>query len=69
MVRWEYKTLKLGTKGFLGGKLDEVELETKMNELGKDGWELVSAFDTNQSHGETRDVIVMFKRRTDYYVD
>ena len=69
MIRWEYKIIKFGTKGILGGKLDEVELEAKMNERGKEGWELTTAMDTNQSHGETRDVIVMFKRRTDYYVD
>ncbi len=42
--------LKLGTTGFLGGKLDEKALEAKMNELGKAGWELISAFATNRSY-------------------
>jgi hypothetical protein len=61
-MKWEYKTLKLGTHGFLGGKFDERQLEQMMNTLGEDGWELASAFDTSKSYGETRDVIVMFKR-------
>lgn len=59
---WEYKTLKLGATGFLGGKFDEKEFDSKMNKLGKDGWELVTAFDTNMSHGQTRDVVAVFKR-------
>lgn len=61
-MNWEYKTIKLGTTGFLGGKFDEFELEEKMNQLGRQGWELTTAFDTNKSYGETRDVVVIFKR-------
>ena len=61
-MQWEYKTIKLGTKGFLGGKLDEAKLDTYMNQLGAEDWELASGFDTNQAYGETRDVVVIFKR-------
>jgi len=61
-MKWEYKTIKLATTGFTGGKLDETKLEHLMNELGSQGWELASAFDTNQGSGETRDVVVIFKR-------
>ncbi len=61
-MKWEYKTIKLATKGFLGGKLDETTLENYMNELGSQGWELTTAFDTNKAYGETRDVVVLFKR-------
>jgi hypothetical protein len=60
--KWEYKTMKLATKGFLGGKFDEDTLDAFMNQLGSQGWELVAAFDTNQAYGETRDVVVIFKR-------
>lgn len=63
-MKWEYKTIKLGTTGFLGGKLDERELEQYMNQLGQQGWELTTAFDTNKAQGETRDVIVIFKQIT-----
>ncbi len=64
-MNWEYKTIKLATTGFSGGKLDEVELEVKMNQLGRQGWELTTAFDTNQSYGQTRDVVAIFKRPTE----
>ena len=64
MIKWEYKTIKLATTGwFVGGKLDEKQLDEHLNNLGFDGWELVSAFDTNQAEGRTRDVVVIFKRQ------
>ncbi|MCF7973178.1 MAG: DUF4177 domain-containing protein [Phycisphaerae bacterium] len=62
-AKWEYKTIKLAATGFLGGKFDESTLDAFMNDLGRQGWELVSAFDTNKSYGETRDVVVIFKRQ------
>ena len=61
-MRWEYKTIKLATAGFLGGKFDAEQLDLYMNELGAQGWELVTGFDTNKSYGETRDVVAIFKR-------
>lgn len=63
MVRWSYKILKMQAEGwFAGGKIDEHALEVEMNRLGSQGWELISSFDTNKHHGETRDVVVIFKR-------
>ena len=62
-MSWEYKTLKLGTKGFLGGKVNEVELAKALNELGRQDWEVVNVFTTNQGQGQTRDVVVVLKRR------
>lgn len=59
---WEYKTVKLRTTGFIGGKLDETKLDATMNQLGREGWELTAAFDTNEAYGSTRDVVVIFKR-------
>jgi len=61
-MQWEYKTITLATKGFWGGKLDVGKLDAFMNNLGADGWELVTGFDTNKGYGETRDVVVLFKR-------
>lgn len=61
-MNWEYRTIKLAAKGFLGGKFDEQQLDAYMNQLGSEGWELVTGFDTNKSYGETRDVVVIFKR-------
>lgn len=62
-MQWEYKTVKLGTKGFwMGGDLDATEFTMMLNELGRDRWELVSAFETYQGHGSTRNVVAVFQR-------
>ncbi|GGH27378.1 DUF4177 domain-containing protein [Paenibacillus segetis] len=65
MTLWEYKTIKLKTGGFMGGKLDEMEFESELNRYGQDGWEVVSCFDTSYGQGTSREVIVVFKRPKD----
>ena len=62
-MRWEYKTVKLATEGFLEDKLDEAKLDSLMNQLGNDGWELVVGVCPTELLGGTRDVIVIFKRQ------
>lgn len=62
MTRWEYKTTHLAATGWLGGNLDFTAFEALLNDLGRQGWELVSTFDTNTSGGVTRDVVAVFKR-------
>lgn len=62
MRRWEYKTVEFNTKGFWGGKLDTEEFNNHLNSLGRDGWELISCFDTNQAEGSSRKVFAVFKR-------
>ena len=63
LQRWEYKTITVDTKGaWLGGKLDAVEFDRMLNELGHEGWELVSTFATNKGHGESRHAVAVFKR-------
>ena len=61
-MRWKYRVLKLATTGFFGGKVKVESFEAHINDLGRQGWEMVCAFDTNQSYGQTRDVIVLFKQ-------
>lgn len=63
MENWEYKTIKVEPKGFFGGKVDLNELEAELNTLGRNGWELVSTFETNMSQGASREVVCVFKRR------
>jgi len=63
MEQWEYKTWKYKTGGFLGGKIDEEEFDAQLNQFGKEGWELVSCFDTSVYQGQSRDIVVVFKRR------
>jgi hypothetical protein len=63
-TRWEYTTLVLGAAGFFtgGGQIDPQVLTDRLNDLGDDGWELVSVFDTNRASGETRIVVAVLKR-------
>lgn len=42
MKRFEYKTLEIKLKGTWGTKFDTVEIDKALNELGSQGWELVS---------------------------
>jgi len=62
-MNWEYKTVQLGTHGIMGGKFDGSKLDELMNELGAQGWELVAGFDTNMGYGQTRDIVLIFKRQ------
>ncbi len=63
MMKWEYMTLTLPAGGlFVGGKIDAQQLTERLNELGSEGWELVSVFDTNMLEGKTRDVFAILKR-------
>lgn len=41
-MRWEYKTLKYTKRSFFTSAVNSEELEQVLNELGRDGWELVS---------------------------
>ena len=62
-MKWEYMLLTLAAKTwFLGGAIDAQKLTDRLNELGADGWELVSTFDTNMLNGQTRDVVAVLKR-------
>ena len=64
-MKWEYKTLKLNVEGWFGPKFKEEEVDAQLNGMGYDGWELVSAFDTNAGYGATRDLVLLFKRPLD----
>ena len=61
-MEWEYKVFSMRTEGFWGGKVDTQQLETLMNSLGHAGWELTTAFGTNEGYGRSRDVVVLLKR-------
>lgn len=62
-MTWEYQTFKLEPKkGWTEGSLNQDELTQILDENGAAGWELVSAFDTNQKYGATREVTLIFKR-------
>lgn len=54
---WEYTSVRLDATGIMGGKFDESQLNKRLNALGAEGWELVTAFDTNKVYGATRDIV------------
>lgn len=63
-MKWEHKTIKIKATGaWVGGKVDEGTLDRMMNELGADGWELVSAVSANEGFGNKRDLLAIFKRQ------
>ncbi len=62
-MKWEYRTVKFESKGMLGGHVNEAKIDASLNDLGGQGWELVSAFDTNSfAQGATRWLVFLFKR-------
>ncbi len=62
MTTWDYRIIKVQAGGFQGGKVDDLALENELKTLGLEGWELVSSVTTNKAAGETRDVLLLFKR-------
>jgi len=61
-MKWEYKTIKVDTKGFTGGKFDQNSFEQLLNGLGQQGWELTNSFVTNQDFGSSRHIVAILKR-------
>lgn len=65
MKRFEYKTITEDAKGLFGGKVNTEEYDRKINELGMQGWELISVISSNESYGSTRYVLSTFKREVE----
>jgi Domain of unknown function (DUF4177) len=62
-MNWEYRTVMFDASDwFLGGRLDGQQFNDRLNQLGEEGCELVSVFDTNFTQGGTRDVVAVMKR-------
>ncbi len=60
---WYYKVLTFDSKGVFGGILDTQDFENQINIYGKDGWELVSCFDTSYGGGGSRKIVAVMKRK------
>ncbi len=56
MAKWAYKRVTFGLL-----QIDTPEFEAKINELGGEGWELVTCFDRERG-GSSRECFFLFKR-------
>ncbi|MDR0958424.1 MAG: DUF4177 domain-containing protein [Clostridiales bacterium] len=59
---FEYKTVQIITEGFSRVKIDSPDFNERLNSYGKEGWELISATDSNESYGRTVCIVCIFKR-------
>ncbi len=64
MEKFEYKVVTYNPNGFFGGNVKIDQIEDQLNQLGNEGWELVSCTSSNQSYGSTKSLVCIFKRRT-----
>ncbi len=58
-VRWEYRIINIRSENY---RLDPI-YEAELNELGEEGWELVSITAINFKTGATDHIGMVFKRR------
>jgi hypothetical protein len=58
-VRWEYRIINIRSENY---RLDP-NYESKLNDLGADGWELVAITAINFKTGATDHIGMVFKRR------
>ena len=61
MKRFEYMTLTIAAS-LWSSKIDEQDLTDQLNQLGQQGWELVSASDLSWGQGATSGLIMILKR-------
>ena len=62
MANYEYKVIELKPGGFWGNKLEPETIETQLNRMAVQGWELVNSLDMNKYEGTTAKLIFIFKR-------
>lgn len=56
-MRWEYKVLHFTNRSFFTGEVNTVELSKVLNELGREGWEMVSG-----SQSRMQKMVIVLKR-------
>ena len=62
-TRWEYKTVTCSTKGrWAKMEFNANSFDAMLNQLGQDGWELVSTTSLNEVQGRSIEIVAVFKR-------
>jgi hypothetical protein len=61
--QWEYKTVDYKQTSFFSGAVKVEPLEIQLNELGRMGWELVSAVPNHQINVAKGLVLVLKRKR------
>jgi len=66
-MKFEYKMKKYEAKGgsFSQLKLDWETIENEFNQMGEEGWELISNTHTSMDGGKTAWMVATFKRPKD----
>lgn len=64
MKKWIYKVIEFNTTGLMGGIVQTNNIESKLNELGEFGWEVVAGHTTTQDFGSSRKVIYTLKKES-----
>ena len=59
MTKWAYRRITFDIF-----EITEADFETKLNEVGKEGWELISSFDRERG-GNSKECFFIFKRALD----
>ena len=63
MNKWRYQTLECGVKGGILGKMHtEEDYVSKLNTLGRDGWELVGVIPFTENQGRLTKVHLILKK-------
>lgn len=61
--RWQYTMLKIDVyRSTTGPHIDAAQIGSRLDELGENGWELVSVLGANAGQGATCDLVAVFKR-------
>ena len=63
-MKWVYKTINLALQGtFLRGTLiDQDKIDAELNQLGGEGWELVSALSITEGSGVSTQLVMILKQ-------
>jgi hypothetical protein len=59
---WEYQTISVSTDGIIWQNYRWEEVQQRLNELGRHGWELVSSIRVPEQGAGRENIVFFFKR-------